>query len=213
MDTDNKEILVQPEDDAEASALPEDNADQSAEVEGNVQIPVQEEKDEDNIKVSIQLETNDMYSFLLLHNYKSIPGVFGVCISIFAFVYLIVNFNSMDWMMKAILVVLAVLFTVVNPIMLYNKAKGQVKKNKTLMKPIIYEFAGKYLKLSQDKEVAEIPWDQIMCAKKMKKNLVIYITNVRAFVLPISQLGSQYALIVEHMREKMSAKRVKIKEV
>lgn len=212
MDTDNKEILVQPEDNVEASVLPEDNTDQTVEVEDNAQIPVQEE-DEDNIEVSIQLETNDMYSFLLLHNYKSIPGVFGVCISIFALVYLVVNFNSMDFMMKAILVVLAVLFTVVNPIMLYNKAKGQVKKNKTLMKPIIYEFAGKYLKLSQDKEVAEIPWDQIMCAKKMKNNLVIYITNVRAFVLPISQLGSQYVPIVEHMREKMSAKRVKIKEV
>ncbi len=159
--------------------------------------------------VSIKLETKDMYSFLLIHNYKSIPGVIGICISAVALVYLIVNFNVTDWTMKVILVVLAALFTVVNPIMLYNKAKGQVKKNKTLLKPITYEFTDTYLKLSQDEEGAEIPWDQIMCAKKLKNNLVIYITNVRAYVLPISQMGDLYAPIVELMKEKMSPRRVK----
>ena len=171
-----------------------------------METPIQEEN---HMAVSIQLETKDMYSFLMLHNYRSIPGIIGVCISIAALVYLIVNFNVSDWTMKFVLIVLAALFTVVNPIMLYNKAKGQVKNNKTLLKPIIYEFTDTYLKLSQGEEAAEIPWDQIMRAKKMRGNLVIYITNVRAYVLPINQMGDQYAPIVKLMKEKMSPRRVK----
>lgn len=181
-------------------------------IETNETDRMPEKKDYDGLKFSVQVEGSDMVNFIMYHNYSGIQGWFGVVISLAALVYLIVDFANMDWTVRIVMLVIGLLFTVVNPLMLYMKAKKQAATNESLKLPIQYTLSENELVIEQGEEQLIVPWDQLRIIKDSGRSLIVYVTRMRAFIWPKGKLGSQYNEVTKLLTKKMGSARVRIKK-
>lgn len=153
----------------------------------------------------------DLYNFLLYHNYRSIQGVIGLLISAAALLLLIFNFQTLDYIKIAVLAVLVLLFPVVNPLLLKSKAARQVRRNSSFSKPITYSFYDKGFVLSQDDQTGEIPWRSVFKVVDTGRCLVVYVSTIRAFIWPKSQLGKHYESVTGAFLDNLEPYKIKFK--
>ena len=90
------------------------------------------------VKFSVQMNTAYMFDFLYWHSYHGITGIINYALSFAGIAALIAGFGKGNAFVTVMLVALASLFTVVNPLTLLYKAARQVKNSpmfaKTLMR-------------------------------------------------------------------------------
>ena len=171
-----------------------------------------EKKEYDGIKFSVKIDGDDMVNFILKHSYSNISGWLGVAISLFAIVYLVLSYKQNDMSMNIALIFIGCLFTIVNPIMLTYKAKKQVKTNPTFEIPIDYTLADEALVIEQKEDQVVLPWNEIRIVKDFGRSLIVYVSKVRAFIMPKNQIGDQYEAVTKLMTEKMTSARVRLKK-
>src|SRR5574344_480148 len=106
------------------------------------------------VKVEVKLTKKEMFNFMMRHNYTTFGGICGILISLGALVMFIMNFTNdkMSTPYKVALVAIALLFTVIQPIMLYIKSAAQVKNNGSVNKPLIYSFDSTGITISKGDE-------------------------------------------------------------
>jgi len=141
----------------------------------------------EEIKFDISVKVKDMYHFLMHHFYRSLSGIFGLVLSIGAFILLLFKMNSLDTFQIVILAVLSALFTIVQPIQMWFKAWQQVKLNPVFKKPFSYVISQKGMVIYQEPERVEVKWSDIRKVVETKKCFFVYFTAVNANVIPKSQ--------------------------
>ena len=99
------------------------------------------------------------------------------------------------------------------PFTLKSSAKNQVKNTEMFQKPLEYEVTEKGLTVTQNGQSAENTWDNIMRVVSTIKSLIIYITRMRAIILPKESMGDDYMAVVELISKNVPAKKVKIRHV
>lgn len=140
------------------------------------------------ISVDIKIGTKDMFYFFMRHNYACFSGIFGLFISIGAGLLLLIRFQHYEIGAKCLLLVIALLFTVIQPLQLLLKAANQIKRTPMFHEKIRYTFQEEGLELSQKDQNGLIPWEQIMKVVDTGKYMIIYITRMRAYIFPKSQI-------------------------
>lgn len=158
----------------------------------------------------IKTGEKDLSNFVLHHSYRSASGVLGVILSAAALIYLIIGFSTMDNLMRGALLVIGLLFTVVNPLMLVSKAKRQARTNKSFQIPIHYSMTASYLVLTQDDQWVQIPWKNVYKVTDTGRSIIVYVSRIRAFIWPKSQLGSKQAFVMSVLRKKVAPAKIKI---
>ncbi len=143
---------------------------------------------EEQIEFDVKMKTKDMYQFLLYHTYGRISGWFGVLLSVISIIMLVTGFDTYDDAGKMVLVVIALAFTVVNPLMLLSKAMQQVANNPTYKKPLHYAVTNEGITISQDEQSQTMSWENIKKVKQFSNVLIVYTSKVHAFVFPLDQL-------------------------
>lgn len=141
------------------------------------------------IEFDVKMRTRDIYKFLLCHTYSGFGGWFGVILSVIAIVLLVTDFNSYDDAGKMVLIMIALAFTVVNPIMLLSKAKQQVLTNAVYKKPLHYAFTEDGIKVSQEEQEETMSWDRLQKTRQFSGVFIVYTSRVHAFIFPLDQLG------------------------
>lgn len=140
------------------------------------------------ISVDIKIGTKDMFYFFMRHNYACFSGIFSLFISIGAFLLLIIRFQQYEITAKCLLILVALLFTVIQPLQLLLKAANQIKRTPMFHEPIHYTFREDGLELSQHDQSGIVPWEQIMKIIDTGKYIIIYITRMRAYIFPKDQM-------------------------
>ena len=140
------------------------------------------------VSVDIKIGTKDMFYFFMRHNYACFSGIFSLFISIGAALLFIIRFQQYDITAKCLLAIVALLFTVIQPLQLLLKAANQIKRTPMFHEPIHYTFREDGLELSQHDQNGMIPWDQIMKIIDTGTYLIIYITRMRAYIFPKNQM-------------------------
>lgn len=143
------------------------------------------------IKATITTDVRDLYSFMLQHTYRCAGGVLSLLFSIGAFILLLNCFTAVGTEYKIILVICSALFTIINPLMLWQRAKRQVKRNPGFCAPIEYTFTGKGFTMQQGETKATAEWRDLWKIRDGKKYLYLYGNTVRANIIPKKQLGAQ----------------------
>lgn len=164
---------------------------------------------ESTLTASVKIKTKHMYSFLLHFCYSSIKDWFGVFLSIIALVVLVVRFEQLDDMGKIILLLIGLLFTIINPVMLYFKAKKQILLNPIFKNEIVYQFNEEGIEVCQGETTAAVAWEQIFKVIVTRKLLLIYTSKIHASILPLDQIEQEKILpyIEKHVpKEKRKAK-------
>ena len=148
---------------------------------------------------SVKMTFKALYSYVLNTNYRSYAGVIGLVISFGALVILAMNWNGFGTGQRAILIIIGLVFTVINPLSLAFKTYQQLKLSPSHKMPLDYTFSSDGITVAQGEATQLIKWDMI-CRIMMTNHMVaVYTSRIHAFVIPLSELGEDKGRILTAM--------------
>lgn len=156
---------------------------------------------EKEIKLRIQIESKDMHHFLVQQNYRSFSGIFGVLCSLAALVFLLLTYSSNTQSKNVILILIAALFLIVQPLQLKLVSVQKVQAVPTFKEPLEYTLCEQGIKVQQKEEEAEITWEDVRKVRETSKSIFIYTSPVSAFILPKEQYQQKLKLVKDIMKE------------
>lgn len=165
-----------------------------------------------NVEVSVQMKTSYMFDFLYWHSYHGISGIVNYALSFAGIAALLAGLGKGKAGVTAMLVVLALLFTVINPLLLLYKAAKQVKKSTMFQNPLQYVFQSSGFTVSQGESSDSAGWESVVLIRETAKNIVLYLGAANALVLPKKELGEQQAALKQLIREVLPQQAKKLKK-
>lgn len=164
------------------------------------------------VEVSVQMKTSYMFDFLYWHSYHGISGIVNYAFSFAGVAALLAGFGKGKAGVTVMLVALALLFTVINPLMLLYKAAKQVKTSPMFQNPLQYVFQNSGFTVSQGESSDSAGWDSVVFIRETGKNIVLYLGAANALVLPKKELGEQQAALKKLIREVLPQQAKKLKK-
>lgn len=159
---------------------------------------------------SVNMTFSALYSYIINTNYRCLSGVLGLIISVLAFVMLIAFWGRLTYTYRVMLILVVLAFPVVNPCMLAFKAFRQFKLSPSYKKPLTYTFSDEGILVEQGEQSQMIKWDKICRLMLTKRMLAIYTGRMNAFVIPVSELGSDRGNILTSVVQFTSSYRPRI---
>jgi hypothetical protein len=164
-----------------------------------------------SIEFTVEMKTGYIFEFLYVNSYSGFRGVINYGISLVGIIALIFGYG--DSLYSRIgLIVLASLFTVVNPGMLLFKAWRQTKMNPGFAKPVDYVFNKDGFSLSQGELKQDAPWELILLAQETMKSIILFTGNNNATILPKACIGAQLKDFKAMLREMCAEETLKLKK-
>ncbi len=155
-------------------------------------------------KISVKLNTLDMYCFLMRHEYGSFSGLFGLAVSLASLVALLAGVGREDRNTQILLGLVAVCFTILNPLRLFFRAQKQLTLNPTFHKPIEYTFAEAGMHIAQGEEQMDVAWADMKKLIRGRRIMILYLSKVVGYIFPKSQCKGQYEEIAAMIQLKMA---------
>ena len=136
------------------------------------------------VKTSVQLSTKQLYEFLMRHTYYSFGGVLGLLLSIGGFVgfFVLLPDKRISAMYLGVLFGIGLLFTVIQPLIVYRNARKQSKAYKKF--PLYYTISERGIEVEQDDAKGSNTWDNVMKIVSTKRLVIIYTSRMHAYVIP-----------------------------
>ena len=167
--------------------------------------------DKKGITFSVQMTAKEVYKFTVYHVYHGFSGLFGLFLSLIALINLILNFGTMTDQARTIMIIVAMWFTVLEPIMMIGRAKSQVKRTKAYQKPLQYQVNEDGITVLQDEVSQTIEWNQLVKIVETNSQFLVYSSNIHAFIFPKSMLEGQMEAMREAILEYTKETNVKLK--
>ena len=161
-------------------------------------------------KFQIRIKVNDMYRFLMRHAYVGFSGVINLVISGGAFVLYLLGVGNNSRVSNTMLLLIAALFTIINPVYLYYKAAKQVKLTPMFLKPLDYIIKEDGIYVSQGDEKLTIEWEQVRKIIETKHDFYIYLSVTRAYILPKDQYTGQVQVVRNLIKAHVETKLCKL---
>lgn len=152
-----------------------------------------------DITFSVRMTPIELFKFTMYHNYHKISGVIGICLSLIALVVLITSFEELTDRDKTILTIVALWFIILEPLTLLQRARTQVKRNKTYQKPLTYTMNQEGIMISQDDQQQMIAWENLMKIVETKSQYLVYSSRIHAFIFPKKAIGEECEIAEELM--------------
>ncbi len=154
------------------------------------------------ISFDVNIEVKDMYKFLLNNIYRKATGIIWIIFSFVVIGVTIYTWGDVEYAYSALMIVLASLYTVVNPVVLYFKARKQIKRTDAFKNTLHYTVDGEGIKISQGDVSAEAEWDDMWKAVRYGSQVVVYANAMSAFIWPVRCIEN-YDGVMDIMRERM----------
>ncbi|MBS4535635.1 YcxB family protein [Clostridium sp. D2Q-14] len=139
-------------------------------------------------KFTYQTTALDLWKLSMYYTYGSIVGVCNIIFTV-AMIILTGNFwGDVNIFLKILLIMGSCLFTVIQPIIVYMRAKKQIAKVSQDME-IGFDDNGIHVKSKN--QSSDLKWKSIKGAYKKPSMIVIYSTAKRGFILTNKVLGKQ----------------------
>ena len=130
---------------------------------------------------SVNMTFPALFSYVMNTNYRSMSGILGLVLSFGAIV---------------MLVIVALMFTVINPLSLAFKTFKQLKTSPSYKQPLVYTFGDDGIGVSQGEEHMDLEWKGVYRLLMTKYMLAVYTNRMHAFVIPLDQLGDDKGKIL-----------------
>lgn len=159
------------------------------------------EKMEQKIEIEVLLRGKDMSKFLIRHTYSRLGGILGFILSLAAILSLIFFWNRFLPMQRWILGALGFMFTIVQPLLLWNKGKKQVSQE-IFQKAFIYQFGEASGMVIQGEHKESFDYSSIRKVVMARDALYVYFTAVSAFVLPKDCCGEYFDVLARRLKNR-----------
>ena len=137
------------------------------------------------VQFETQVTEQDLMNFKLYHNYHSIGGVAGLLFGIVALIICVVSVGQL-------------------------KVKQQMKTVATFKEPVRYTVTEEKILLQQGAVTEEMLWEDIFKIKCTGKSLVLYITSVRANIIPLRDIGDELDAFLTIAEKKLKPFQIKV---
>ena len=164
------------------------------------------------VKFSVQMKTSYMFDFLYWHSYHGVTGIINYALSFAGIAALIAGFGKGNTFVTVMLIALALLFTVINPLSLYFKADKQVKKTPMFAKPLLYRFDTRGFSISQESNTDSADWNTVVFIRETGKSIILYLGAANALILPKQEIGNQLPDLKKLIRAALPEQAKKLKK-
>lgn len=165
----------------------------------------------EEIKVKFKIDVKDMYHFFMYHTYSKVGGVFSIVSGLLLFAWAVYTKGNVAQGQSFLYILFGLLFIGLNPIQFYLKAYKQVKTVRTFQTPISYIFNQEGITTMQEEESATIKWEDIQKVVTSRRSIFIYVSKVRANIIPKQAIGDNYNELAELIKNNMEPSKVKIR--
>lgn len=168
---------------------------------------------EQRVEFETRIGEKELMDFKIYHNYHSVSGIASLLFGIIALVICIVSINRVNISYTLMMGFFGLFFTVYTPIGMKRKVNKQIKTVPAFAEPVKYVITPEKITLSQGEVSEELLWDDIFTIKCTGKSMILYITSVRANIIPLECLDRQQAEnFIKIAREKLKPFQVKLND-
>lgn len=137
----------------------------------------------------VKTGAKEIYRFLLDYSYTTLSGLVGLVISLAAGLWLVTHLGSLGRNDTAFFLIIFALYTVVNPVLLWFKAKKQAESSGYFSKPLHYELSMEGITIQADRKKTRLKWPAVVKVKEYGNLIVVYLSKVNAFIWSKEQMG------------------------
>lgn len=158
---------------------------------------------EPKVEFQAKITEKDLMDFKVYHNYHSISGVAALLFGIIALVICIVSINQVNISYTLMMGFFGLFFTVYTPIGMKLKVRHQIKSIAAFQEPMKYQVTAEKITLTQGDVCEDLLWDDIFKIKCTGRCLILYITAVRANIIPLDGLGTEAEAFIRIAEQKL----------
>jgi hypothetical protein len=139
-------------------------------------------------KFEYQTTANDFFRLSMYYVYGSIVGICNIIFTIAMILLTIKMWDNMNGVMRIMLLFASFLFPVLQPTVIYIRAKKRVAM---LPKNMQISFDEKGIHIQNENQSSELKWSTIKRISKKPSMLIIFSTTTHGFILTNRVLGKQ----------------------
>lgn len=163
-----------------------------------------------NYTVKVNLTDNDLFQFLMYHNYHGAQGKLGIVVALLAFLAAVMTYGRVEMLYTVLYIVCGVVFIVYTPLALKWRAKRQFQLAPDLGEEMTYEFSDEGIKSSIKDQSVQVKWIDLFKIVGKGDYIYIYTDRLHASIIP-KRCIEDYEGLVGFMELKTPKGKVKIK--
>lgn len=131
----------------------------------------------------VKMTAKDLWQFSLYHANNGMLGIFNIIFTGASLFLVVTKWGALEPKHRVLLVFCALLFTVIQPALLYQKARKQAKLP-AVQQPMRLLFSEQGLNVEQGEQKAGFTWEQIGRVDRKKTMVIVYMDRIHAYLLP-----------------------------
>lgn len=135
------------------------------------------------ITFQIRIKAKDLWQFSMYHANRGAQGLFNLIFTGAAAIWLLTGWSESTASYRGMMLLGVLAFTVLQPLQLFIKACRQADQP-AMKEPMSLEFAQEGLLVRQLDQEMRFGWDEIGLVKKMPTLIIVYMSRVRAYLIP-----------------------------
>ena len=156
------------------------------------------------IKFDVKMTVPVMYDYMMYCTLTAAQFWIAVAMGIMLIAVFAVNHNPLY-------IIAGLVVIVYLPIERYIQAKKQIALNPVFKETLSYTVTEDKMSIDVLEEHMDAEWSSLVKVRSTKKSLILYTNRVAATIFPKEALGSDYDKVVEIIKRKVPAGKVKIK--
>lgn len=153
------------------------------------------------LEYNIKLTTKDIWIFSLYNANRLYLGIFNLLFTIASIYFLFSSWDLLSNAKRILYIVCALMFTVIQPAMLYLKAAKQAKTD-AIKKGFKIVMTDETIKVIQGEAEYETAWDTVYKTFISKMLIVIYFAAFRGYLLPARYIKESRIELETLLKEK-----------
>lgn len=153
------------------------------------------------IKIDMQLNAKDIWLFSMYHSNRGFLLIFNVLFTVVMYYYMITSWNKIDTPRKIMFVLLANMFLIIQPAMLYLKSAKQAR-SEAIRAGLSLEMNDEGIVVSSKGESIDFKWESGFRSRIVPGIIIIYVDAVRGYLLPGRYTKENKEKIVAVLKEK-----------
>ncbi len=158
------------------------------------------EDGKETFEYDISLNAKDLWLFSMFNSNRGYMLIFNVLFTIASFVYMIAMWNQISNGQKLILTFCTLMFSVIQPAMLYRKAVLQAK-NPAIKAGLKMKVSESGINIEQQEQKADFTWEQVYRTMIRKSMIMIFFNYRSGYLIPERYLGAEREALVELLKK------------
>lgn len=155
--------------------------------------------------------TDDIVDFQLYHLYHSFPEVFKIMFFFVIFEFFAICFKNTNMFVALLFAVVGVFWAISVPYRVIKETKKQMKNVDSINQPIRFVITEDGIQFGQNGVKEEKTWNDVSKVKCTHKNLIIYISDSTAYIIPLVSIGNQADQLITIAERKLRSYQLGIK--